>query len=669
VSAQTPAGTGANADPNLSTVDVSTDKHRPRVRIVPDAPEPAKLLEAARWAARRGWYVHPVDHPYSVRCAGPRTDAHDPDTCEKRGKHPATAWSKGATRDMRTIEGWFGQDLRNVGIACGPSGLVVIDEDAPGEFASFAMSVGETVPDTFTVTTGNGRHFYFAAPSDITVGNSEGALAGYKINVRGNSGYVVGPGSRHVHGDQYRPVDEGRDVLPLPHWVLAAITKPRPGKDRADGVLATGSDAIPEHHRHTTLAAYVGGLRERGLTKEEARLLTMKAWERCAQPPVAEKSFDRQEAEDLLDDIYSRYPSNYEKDVAQRLHQLKVNEAAQERFRVERDGPPKELDAGLLKDVLARPREVAWRISGLLPSGGRMLLSAKAKTGKTTAAMNIARAVLIGEDVFGSFPASQIQRKVAFLNYEVTSHQVAAWANDVGVPIDGLLLVNLRGARNPLSSREGRAQLADLLQRHEVELLIVDPFGRAYAGESQNDAGQVGHFLADLDELAAEAGVKELILTAHTGWEGSHTRGSSALEDWPDVVVSVKSDDHGARYLRAFGRDVDVPEDRLNFDPGTRMLTLTDEGGQRAHAARRHRDDLVDQVVRAVAQTPDITAGGLEEQLHKAGVSMQKGDASKAATEAHRRGLITRTRRGKNVVHRVANAEHSPTSPDVPHGE
>jgi hypothetical protein len=100
-----------------------------------------------------------------------------------------------APRTAETAAASFAGRTRNVGVACGPSGLLVVDEDELDGFTKFAASVGESVPATFTVATGNGRHFYFAAPEGVTLGNKAGPLDAFGCDVRGVGGYVVGPGS------------------------------------------------------------------------------------------------------------------------------------------------------------------------------------------------------------------------------------------------------------------------------------------------------------------------------------------------------------------------------------------------------------------------------------------------------------------------------------------
>jgi hypothetical protein len=185
------------------------------------------ILAAALWLqARHGMHVFAVDHPGLSECVG----AHRPDQpCDgKRGKHPVGKWSRDATLDPGAIRAALSRGLRNVGIACGPSGLLLVDEDRPGAFCEYAASVGQAVPETFTVDTGRGRHFYFRAPDGPPLGNSPGALAGRAIDIRGRGGFVVAPGSIHVTGVIYSPVDSAALVVPTPEWLVTALRAPRP---------------------------------------------------------------------------------------------------------------------------------------------------------------------------------------------------------------------------------------------------------------------------------------------------------------------------------------------------------------------------------------------------------------------------------------------------------
>jgi len=192
----------------------------------------------APWLQRRlGAYLFTVDHPGLAECAG----AHRPGLpCDgSPGKHPCGKWSRDSTSDPGLIRAQLSRGLRNLGIDCGKSGLLVVDEDRPGAFAAFAASIGETVPLTFTVVTSKGAHSYFRQPEGEALGNSRGAMAGQDIDVRGAGGFVVAPASVHQSGIVYTPVDPAVAVAPTPDWLASVLHSPRltpqPGTVRGAG--------------------------------------------------------------------------------------------------------------------------------------------------------------------------------------------------------------------------------------------------------------------------------------------------------------------------------------------------------------------------------------------------------------------------------------------------
>lgn len=294
-----------------------------------------------------------------------------------------------------------------------------------------------------------------------------------------------------------------------------------------------------------------------------------------------------------------------EVEIRAEVRKLRVRDEARRRFALEQRGELQPFDAGTLAEVLARPPEPPMRVAELMPSDGAVLLSAQRKTGKTTLSANLTRSLLTGEDFLGRFAVRPIAGDVAFLNYEVSAAQLARWLSDVGVPADRCHLVNLRGTRNPLTVEDERARLASHLRERGVEAIIVDPFGRAFGGQSQNDAGEVGRWLIDLDHFVrAEVGAKDLVLTAHAGWNGERTRGSTALEDWADAVWTLTRDtdeEEGARYFRAMGRDVDLDEDRLDFDPQTRRLSLAGAGSRKHSREHRRHDETRREILSLLA--------------------------------------------------------------------
>jgi hypothetical protein len=213
------------------------------------------VLTAARWCSARGWVVFPCDHPDAGlhctgadiacrqrRCKAERERNPDPFA---RGKHPRVRWSdyQEPVTDAQLVA-WFGGGPVNLGIACGPSGLFVIDEDRPGALAAFAAALGEVVPATFTVATARGTHFYFTPPPGVVLGNSTGALpAGLDVRgAVGGGGYVIGPGSVSARdGRAYRVTDWALPAVELPPWLVEAVSRPAiPGSGVGPGAGGSG---------------------------------------------------------------------------------------------------------------------------------------------------------------------------------------------------------------------------------------------------------------------------------------------------------------------------------------------------------------------------------------------------------------------------------------------
>lgn len=385
----------------------------------------------------------------------------------------------------------------------------------------------------------------------------------------------------------------------------------------------------------------------------------------AATPPAVD-----QDAGATADTATSDPQNPFEDAVSREVLTLRVRAEAKRRVAAE-CGTRRPFDAALLQDV--EDEAVRWRAEGLLATGGRMLLSAQRKTGKTITALNLSRDLILGGAFLGRFRVAPVTGRVAFLNFEVARAQAGRWGREVGVPGHRLLTVHLRGCPNPFADVEDTARLVVLMREFAVEVVIVDPFGRAYPGKSQNDAGEVGAWLSDLDRFVTAAGASELILTAHAGWDGERTRGTTALEDWADTVaylVKDKEDEH-VRYFRAIGRDVEVEEDRLEYDPVTRRLTLAGSGSRATARVERRTEELVEGVVEAVTREPGATTGRLGVLMREAGLGLQRGEAGRAARAAADAGrIVCKPGSRRSVLHfpKGAEADYSRVVPTSPGG-
>src|SRR3984957_15999351 len=172
--------------------------------------------------------------------------------CAPGSKRPALRqnWQDLATTDQGRIRAWWARQPYNVGIACGPSGLVVIDLDVAREqpggsdgsrssgrpgldgpasgadaLERLCQAHGQRYPaGTYTVDTpSGGSHLYFTAP-DTPVRNSAGRL-GPLIDVRADGGYVVGDGSL-IDGRRYAARGDFLPLaLPLPAWLARTLNE------------------------------------------------------------------------------------------------------------------------------------------------------------------------------------------------------------------------------------------------------------------------------------------------------------------------------------------------------------------------------------------------------------------------------------------------------------
>lgn len=280
---------------------------------------PARLAAALR-AAERGWPVFPI-YPYS--------------------KCPAvTDWETRATCDPGEIRRWWAQLPYNVGIACQPAGIVVLDLDAahgqrpPTPWDQLGVTHGRDVLrilaeragqpdpiDTYCVASPTaGEHRYFLAPADRELRNTTGDTGtglGWRIDTRAAGGAIIAAGSvRRINGRPrpYRVIRD-HDPIALPPWLLTALTPPpRPPHtptpipttgQRIDayvqaalqGETTTVTQATPGTRAHTVFraAARLGELVGAGVLDEATARNTLLAAAASLDTPT--DRFTRREAE------------------------------------------------------------------------------------------------------------------------------------------------------------------------------------------------------------------------------------------------------------------------------------------------------------------------------------------------------------------------------------
>ncbi|QES43839.1 DNA primase [Streptomyces venezuelae] len=202
------------------------------------------LLTAALNAAERGWHVFPL------RPGTKRPALHGEAACPRTGPcvDGHRKWEQRATTDVDRIRATWSHAPYNVGIATGPSRLLVVDLDMPKDngstdapcgattFTALCERAGHAVPDTYRIRTASGgQHLYFTAPSSVRLANTAGTLARL-VDTRAWGGYVVAAGSVTPSGS-YEALS-GPLAAPVPSWLLS-ILKPSPKPAQAPSVAVT----------------------------------------------------------------------------------------------------------------------------------------------------------------------------------------------------------------------------------------------------------------------------------------------------------------------------------------------------------------------------------------------------------------------------------------------
>ncbi|MGW0939082.1 bifunctional DNA primase/polymerase [Streptomyces sp. NPDC002666] len=263
------------------------------------------LLPDAVRAIRMGLHVFPVE-PLGKTPARIHQD-------KTKEEAPWTVkWSEIATNDINTVVRWwtYAPDC-NIGVACKPSGIFVVDCDQPkrdgilagtpwedlhavlgprvdGEtaFDQVVQRYGgvESIPDafdTYTVATGSGgKHFYYRWPDGVH--SSQDSIIRGLLDVRGNGGerggYVLGAGSFTEKGP-YVP-ENVRSIRDAPAWLVELCRdKPRPAPPRSPlaqprsvsfGGLAIAVRTAPDGNLNNALLWAARAMCADGGTEEQA---------------------------------------------------------------------------------------------------------------------------------------------------------------------------------------------------------------------------------------------------------------------------------------------------------------------------------------------------------------------------------------------------------------
>jgi hypothetical protein len=201
-------------------------------------------LDRALALLARGFSVIPVPLP---RPGVPKNTPGD-------GKTPAIKWGEYRQRHPTEAEirAWFATE-QNIGIITGAiSDLVVVDADSIDGLKYCTRHLKYTPWQTQTPRTDKSYHLYFRHPG-VPVGNRaklQTANGRIDVDVRGDGGFVIAAGSRHMNGREYR--EAGHWTAPraeVPRFWPGWLARPTPISAPASPRTSRPAGALPDRAR------------------------------------------------------------------------------------------------------------------------------------------------------------------------------------------------------------------------------------------------------------------------------------------------------------------------------------------------------------------------------------------------------------------------------------
>jgi hypothetical protein len=160
-------------------------------------------------------------------------NCHKGSRCESPGKHPV--WKRfyeKATSDPQELMKLYADNVYNVGIPTGEvNGLVILDFDGEEGMRTLAQWRERGLSDTWEVTTASGgKHLIYSLPFEVEIDgipfevrNTVKSI-GAGVDVRGEHGFTVGPGSIGLKGEYVWARDpENEECAEIDEWVLRLI--------------------------------------------------------------------------------------------------------------------------------------------------------------------------------------------------------------------------------------------------------------------------------------------------------------------------------------------------------------------------------------------------------------------------------------------------------------
>ncbi len=525
------------------------------------------LLTAALAYAARGWFVFPVHAPGRATLC----DCGDA-ACSAPAKHP---WTRNGLTDAsgneEQIRAWWRKWPRaNIGVACGPSGLVVLDVDPRhgGDLAlralieQFGLAPGQRMltPAMMALlatqtseTGGGGEHYVYRMPDGATIRNATD-LAGLRgLDVRAGGGYFIAPPSLHLSGAHYQWREGTTEPAHLPDWLAQLLRRriskptqqpvrmfptPRSVRETGEYWLERALHLAHEGNRNDRGFWLACQLRDAGLTREQAETVMVTY---AQQTPGTD--YSEREALASLRSAYlsaSREPARAQQTpplTAATPSMVSSISSAPQSAPDEASAPRQRFQFLSDVDVENMPPP-SWLISGYLVEGRLSVVFGEFGSFKSFLTMDWALCVATGTPWQGQRVKQGSVAYIAGEGIGGLGKRLRAWKSLHGW--QGSAPLYLLGEAPQLLRREDVEALRDAIQAlpETPSLIIIDTLARSMVGGDENSAQDMGLAVSAAQLLQVDTGA-HVLLVHHKPAGASKSRGSTALPGAADTLVDV----------------------------------------------------------------------------------------------------------------------------------
>lgn len=552
-------------------------------------------------------------------------------------------------------------DTYNVGVYTGryrDQHLLVLDVDTKAGKLGMA-SLDELqeefgqLPETYTVQTASGGlHYYFLTQTPVRCSASR---IGKDLDVRGEGGYVVGPGSA-VNGNTYDIIRDV-DMASAPDWLVEKAGRPKK-KDVGQAVaeLDTGiivdkatryliesaPEAIEGAGGDETTYRVACAVADFGVSEVTCLNLLVDIW----NPLKAHPQWEPEDLEKKVENAYryrenqvgSRNPQDAFKNAPLPVHKP-VGENKEPTF------VPQPLGEFNEKDIPPR----VWVLGHFLIEGVLSVLIAPPGVGKSTLTLQWGMALVTGNpDIAGA--KVHTPGPVLFINNEDDNDELrrrlaaARRFFEVGdrAKLDQLYFYSgvekpfIIGGKTEANGMVERGlhmvELVNFIKAHNIKCVVVDPFVETHRAD-ENDNQQINTIARFYREVATRCRCSVLLVhhtrkppnsdsSGHIGNMDSG-RGASSLTGAARVVITLHemSKDDAEQYgipAKERGRYARLDDAKANFSPkdadaswfrkeGVKLANGDEVGVLKSIKLKAKEEMVLDEVFDAFVNWPEFS--------------------------------------------------------------